>query len=155
MRIHPEDFTEIQNEQRLSGLGERINLLTSKGQLSSLEALFLWELAEQDQHSVRSLIAELEQSGKKLFSYVNTPTQEVHPATTQGGDNWTDDQESEAPPAMGANPSEEEDAGTGFEKERDKLFPSQKTQPLTDPGEAGPGHSEIQDRYRQAPEDGR
>lgn len=142
----------MQNVKRLSGFGERINLLTSKGQLSSLEALFLWGLADQDEVSVRSLVAELEQSGKKLLSYVNTPTQEVHPAITQGGDNWTDDQESEAPPAMGTQPGEGEQ---GFEKERDKLFPSQKTQPLSDPGEASPGHSEIQDRYRQAPEDGR
>jgi hypothetical protein len=136
-----------------SGLAERINQLTGKDQLNSFEALLLWELASSDETSVRCLVADLETSGKRL-SYVNSPTQEIHPSTTQTGDNWTDDQESEAPPAMGANPSEEEDAGQGFEKERDRLYPKRKNQPLTDPGEAGPGHSEIQDRFTQAPRDG-
>jgi hypothetical protein len=150
----PEDGSAMPNEQeRSSGLAERINQLTSKGQMSSIEALLLWEVAADDEKSVRCLIADLESSGKRL-SYVYGPTQEIHPSITESKDNWTDDQESESPPAMGANPSEEEDAGTGFEKERDRLYPKRKNQPLTDPGEAGPGHSEIQDRYTQAPRDG-
>jgi hypothetical protein len=151
----PEEGSAMPNDQeRSSGLAERINQLTSKGQMTLFEALSLWELAEDDEMSVRCLVADLESSGKRL-SYVYGPTQEIHPAVTQPGDNWTDDQESESPPAMGANPSEEEDAGTGFTKERDRMYPKlKKNQPLTDPGEAGPGHSEIQDRYTQAPRDG-
>ena len=79
---------------------------------------------------------------------------DAHPATTQTGDNWTDDGESEAPPAMGADPSTEEDAATGFTRERDRLRPKYKNQPIIDPGTRGPGYSEIGDRVTQAPKDG-
>jgi len=80
--------------------------------------------------------------------------QDREPATTQTGDNWTDDQESEAPSAMGADPSGEEEAGQGFTKERDRLRPKYKNQPIIDPASPPAGHSEIMDRVTQPPRDG-
>jgi len=75
-------------------------------------------------------------------------------AVTQTGDNVTDDGEGEAPSAMGADPASEEDAATGFTRERDRLRPKiKKNEPLTDPGQQGPPHSEQGERYTQPPRD--
>ena len=79
---------------------------------------------------------------------------DLNPSVTQTGDNWTDDQESEAPSAMGADPSGEEEAGQGFMKERDRLRPKYKNQPIIDPASPPAGHSEVTDRVTQPPRDG-
>ena len=79
---------------------------------------------------------------------------DANPSTTQTGDNWTDDHESEAPDAMGADPSSEEEAGQGFTKERDRLRPRYKNQPIIDPASPPAGHSEVTDRFTQPPRDG-
>lgn len=79
---------------------------------------------------------------------------DANPSVTQTGDNVTDDQEGEAPSAMGADPSGEEEAGQGFTRERDRLRPKYKNQPILDPASPPAGRSEITDRVSQPPRDG-
>jgi hypothetical protein len=77
--------------------------------------------------------------------------QDREPATTQTGDNWTDDGESEAPSAMGADPSGEEEAGSGYMRDRDRINPRRRHQPIIDPASPPAGRSEITDRVSQPP----
>lgn len=79
---------------------------------------------------------------------------DANPSTVQTGDNFTDDGEGESPSAMGADPTTEEDAAQGYTRERDRLRPKYKNQPIIDPASPPAGHSEIMDRVTQPPRDG-